>query len=382
MQSLRRLISYAGWPAAAGILFAAAVLLAALFMQRSGLFQNPQPANRGWQGPVSYADAVSRAAPSVVNIYTSRAERRSPLLNDPFFRDLLNRSNVRIQQRIRRTLGSGVIINESGYLLTNKHVINQADAILVRLADGRETTAEIVGSDSNSDLAVLKIELDNLQPIPLGEPNKTRVGDVVLAIGNPFGFEQTVTQGIISATGRYGQIDSASQNFLQTDAAVNPGNSGGALVDAYGNLIGINTAIFGDTAEESNNSPVGIGFAIPADVAVQVLRDILEYGQVLRGWLGVRAQSLTELDARQLRLSFKDGIKVTGVYANGPASRAGLQVDDVITKVNNQIITDRGPLELQISQTRPGDTVELEVWRNGRPQIIEVTVGIAPTTTG
>ena len=231
---------------------------------------------------------------------------------------------------MQSALGSGVIVSESGYLLTNIHVIRGADEVVVQLQDGRETQATLVGVDEENDLAVLHIKAEKLTAIRIGAPRNAQVGDVVLAIGNPFGMGQTVTQGIISATGRHGLGISTLENFIQTDAAINPGNSGGALIDAQGNLLGINTAILDRLG---NSSLDGVGLAVPADTALLSLKDIVEMGKVVRGWLGVEAQPVTPLIAQQLNLQAINGVVVTAIFNNGPAHKAGLTPGDIILKL-------------------------------------------------
>lgn len=370
----QRWFNFFAWPILTGL--AIAVALIALFPQlRTTPPAQPQiqltPANNtlsnvnpNWSGPVSYADAVRRAAPSVVNISSFRVESSNvhPFFRDRVFRQIFNTAPLQYQQRLQSTLGSGVIISEQGYLLTNGHVIRGAQEITVSLIDGREAIATKVGTDEESDLAVLKIDLDNLIPINVDMTDNAQVGDVVLAIGNPLGIGQSVSQGIISAKNRIDLDNRGLQNFMLTDAAINPGNSGGALVDAYGNLLGINTLLVNE-----NSSSSGIGFAIPAKIAMQVFDDILEFGRVVRGYLGVEVQQLTLENAKLLSLSFTDGLLVTSVDPNGPAVRAGLRPGDVITQINAQPAVDHEEISQLISETEPGEEVEIEFWRNGQP---------------
>jgi serine protease DegS len=380
--STQRLLKFAGWPAAAGL--AAALLGLLVFPQlRQGELNDAVPPARQIQvgngafGPISYADAVNRAAPAVVNIYTRKqTQRRHPLLDDPLFRHFFNNSDLPQQQRMQSALGSGVIVSTEGYLLTNNHVIDGAEEILVLLYDGREARATLIGSDPESDLAVLKIDLDSLTAIEIGSPTSARVGDVVLAIGNPFGVGQTVTQGIISATGRYGLGINTYENFIQTDAAINPGNSGGALVDARGDLLGINTAILDKTGYS-----VGISFAIPADSAMKSLADIIKYGSVVRGWLGLEAQQLTPALAQSFGLDSTNGVIITAVYNQGPAHLAGLTPGDVITHINNVSVGDGRQGMNQIAETAPGSTVTIRVVRSGQPLELEATIGVRPVET-
>ncbi len=377
----RRLLKFLGWPVAVGLI--AAAMLLVLFPQLlnpgnqriASTLDNLAPGTRHpWGQTTSYAQAVRKAAPSVVNIYTRKrlTTRRHPLLDDPYFRRLFNQDNPQRQQRMQSSLGSGVIITKDGFILTNHHVVEEADEIIVLMYDGRETQAAVVGLDKDTDLAVLKIELGNLRPISLGNPAQAEVGDVVLAIGNPFGVGQSVSQGIVSATGRNSLHLNTFDNFIQTDAAINPGNSGGALIDAYGNLLGINAAILNET------SSVGIGFAIPADTAIKVLDDIVEYGRVIRGWLGVQAQQLGPELATRLGLDPPAGIIITDVHANGPARAAGLQGGDVVTHINDLRIADGSQGLNIIAGLKPGDPIRLQVVRGGQPLTINATAGTRP----
>ena len=272
-------------------------------------------------------------------------------------------------------LGSGVIVNTDGYLLTNYHVIEGAEEIVVLLQDGREAHASLVGTDKDSDLAVLKITLDNLTAIPIGSPNDIEVGDVALAIGNPFGVGQTVTQGIISAKGRFGLGLNLYENFIQTDAAINPGSSGGALVDAYGNLVGINTAVLDKSG--SGNS-VGIGFAIPADTAISALNDIVEHGRVVRGWLGIEARPLSPQQIEAAGAGNLNGMIISAIYSNGPAHKAGLLPGDVITHINQQPVSDGRLSMLQVAQIPPGEDITIKVMRGGTPIELKATMGTRP----
>lgn len=323
---------------------------------------------------VSYAAAVRRAAPSVVNIYTRKllAERRRPLRDDPLYRRFFDQSAQHQQQRMESSLGSGVIVSREGYILTNAHVIDGADEIIVLLADGREAQARTVGTDVETDLAVLKVDLDELVAIPVGNSSQARVGDVVLAIGNPFGLGQSVSQGIISALGR-GLGLNTYENFLQTDAAINRGNSGGALIDAYGNLIGINTAML------DSGSSQGISFAIPVKTAIKVLGDIVRHGQVIRGWLGVQAQQLPPDAARSLGLSPPSGLLVQEIQPGSPAEAGGLRVGDVITHVDGKPVLDGTYSTNLIADLKPGTQVRLQVLRGNAPLSIATTVGTRPT---
>ncbi|AMX02038.1 S1C family serine protease [Microbulbifer thermotolerans] len=377
--SLQRFIQ--DWAAPTGIGLAVAALLLFVFPQlRNGA---PSPQAGEWQGPVSYASAVSLAGPAVVNIYTRKAvpQRQHPLFNDPLFQRLFNSMNLPQRERMQSNLGSGVIVSDDGYILTNHHVVDEADAIVVLLADGREAQAQLVGSDADFDLAVLKIELPSLTSIEVGEPEKAQVGDVVLAIGNPFGVGQTVTQGIISATGERNLNLAATgaggylQNFLQTDAAVNPGNSGGALVDAHGRLLGINTSILNQSGYSG-----GISFAIPANIAFKVMQDIIEYGRVVPGWLGIEAQAVTPQLARNYNLASTNGVLITAIYNQGPAHHAGLKPGDVITHIDGLPINDGRRGVATMATLRPGDTISITFIRDGVVDTVEATVSERPNT--
>ncbi|GAB1262230.1 S1C family serine protease [Aurantivibrio plasticivorans] len=387
---LKRFVEFSAWPVAGGLLVAIFIILAKpdwFFTHQHNdasqpaatlTPQQPLTPSYGVTGPVSYADAVNRAAPAVVNIYTTKPRPRHPLLDDPIFRQYFNFSEPPEQRRILSSMGSGVIVSNEGYILTNHHVISGADEYFVFLQDGRQVAATAIGADTDTDLAVLKIDLEDLTPINIGYPEQIQVGDVVLAIGNPFGFGQSVTQGIISATGRLGKTRDGVQSYIQTDAAINPGNSGGALVDVYGNLLGINTAIIGSQSGES----IGIGFAIPANTAVEILNDIIEFNKSVHGYLGVRARPLTPKMARSLGLSFTNGLIVTRIDQESPAHIAGILPGDVITRVNSQPFEEDGSLMArEIAKGKPGDSVEIEVWRNGQPGVVLVTLGVANLTT-
>lgn len=326
-------------------------------------------------GPVSYADSVDIAAPAVVNIHSRKTVvQSSPLFDDPFFRRFFgDQFGMRPREREETSLGSGVIVSQQGYILTNNHVIDGAEEIQVALRDGRSAAASVVGTDSEADLAVLKVELDKLPSITLGDSEKLRVGDVVLAIGNPFGVGQTVTQGIVSATGRSELGINTFENFIQTDAAINPGNSGGALITARGELIGINTAIF----SQSGGSQ-GIGFAIPVSLIKSSMAQIIEQGYVSRGWLGVEIQQLNPALAESFGLTEVKGIIIAGILRDGPADKAGLQPGDIILQVNdNDIDSVHGALNA-IAQTPPGEHITLSGVRNGKPLQLDVVVAERP----
>ena len=325
------------------------------------------------QGPVSYAAAVEKAAPAVVKISTAKVVTVTPhpFFDDPAFRQFFGGGDdlIRPQKRVETGLGSGVIVSDKGYVLTNHHVIKGADAIQVALRDGRNAPAKIIGTDPDTDLAVLQIELDKLPVITLTDSNALHIGDVTLAIGNPYGVGQTVTMGIVSATGRTKLGINTFENFIQTDAAINPGNSGGALIDANGNLIGINTAIF-----SRSGGSQGIGFAIPANMARDVLEEILEYGRPRRGWLGVEAHTVTPTIAKALEMKEATGVIVAGVMRNGPAHQAGLEPGDVILAINGTAITDARDALTSITRHKPGTKLKMEIFRKGKKLTLVATV--------
>ena len=332
----------------------------------------PELAKRPANGPYSYSAAVEKAAAAVVNVNTAKVVtvRSNPFFDDPVFRQFFGDADnlVGPRKRVETSLGSGVIMSEQGYILTNHHVIQGADAIQVSLQDGRVVQAKVVGSDPDTDVAVLKIDLKKLPVITLGHSENLRVGDVVLAIGNPYGVGQTVTMGIVSATGRNKLGINTFENFIQTDAAINPGNSGGALIDAEGNLVGINTAIF-----SRSGGYQGIGFAIPTSLAQGVMTEILEHGRPVRGWLGIEAQAITPQIARALDLDDTNGVIVVGVVRGGPAHRAGMQGGDVIVSIDGKKITEAREALLAIASRKPGDHVKLVVRRDGKELALEAT---------
>lgn len=380
MNTIGRVFAFARWPIVIGMIIALATVVMQQHWSRPA--QTPtspppeitgSPQHTAHYGPVSYADAVNAASAAVVNVYTRKQlKRRHPFFDNPLFRQFFDAPEL--QRETGFALGSGVIVSDEGYILTNNHVINGADDILVKLQDGRETPAELMGVNPETDIAVLKIEIAGLSPIEIGDPENARVGDVVLAIGNPFGLGQTVTQGIISATRRRGLHIAAYENFIQTDAAINPGSSGGALVDAYGRLLGINTANLAQSGYAG-----GIGFAIPADTAVRTFRDIVEYGRVVRGWLGVDAEQVTQEIANAFNLEATEGVLVTNIYPNGPAHKAGIQIGDVIVRINDQKLANtlQGGKQ-EIVQSRPGETVEIELIRRGQSKVVEATIEAEP----
>jgi serine protease DegS len=322
-------------------------------------------------GPVSYADAVEIAVPAVVNIHTAKVitRRVHPLLQDPVFQQFFGDHFAKARKEIQTSLGSGVLISEQGYVLTNNHVIEGADQIQVLLADGRSATAAVVGIDTDTDLAVLFIHTDNLPSLVIGDSGKLRVGDVVLAIGNPFGVGQTVTSGIISATGRNHLGITAYEEFIQTDAAINPGNSGGALINTRGELIGINSAIY-----SRSGGSQGIGFAIPINLAKGVMTQIIETGHVVRGWLGIEAQDLTPQLAESYGLNYRPGMLIGGVMVDGPAGKAGLEPSDIVVTINGETIEETSEAMKTISGQPPGTVITLTGYRKDVPFTLQVQV--------
>src|SRR3990167_2249747 len=334
-------LRFLGWPLLVGVL--SALLIMQYFPQWVGLpgqdvhVRQAPFYSRMQEGPVSYADAVNLASPAVANLYTTKFVNKPahPLFEDPQFRKFFG-DNLPKQRRMESSLGSAVIMSPEGYLLTNNHVVAGADQIVVALKDGRETLARS----------------DNI-----------RIGDVSLAIGNPFGVGQTVTMGIISATGRNQLGLNTYEDFIQTDAAINPGNSGGALVDAHGNLMGINTAIF-----SKSGGSQGIGFAIPVKLALEVMQAIIEHGQVIRGWLGIEVQPLTPELAESFGLEGRPGIVVAGIYRDGPAQKAGLQPGDLILNIDGEAAGDGRRSMNQVARAKPGEKISIEIMRNGKLQ--------------
>jgi Do/DeqQ family serine protease len=327
------------------------------------------PAPAGTTPAGSFRTAAQRASAAVVSINTSKAARRNPNSNDPWFRFFFGDQGSEPQAG----LGSGVIVSATGYILTNNHVVEGADEIGVVLNDGRSARAKIIGTDPDTDLAILKIELDKLPVIVLGNSDSAQVGDQVLAIGNPFGVGQTVTSGIVSALGRNQLGINTFENFIQTDAAINPGNSGGALVDTNGNLLGINTAIY-----SRSGGNMGIGFAIPVSTAKQVLEGIVKHGQITRGWIGVEPNDLTPELAETFDVKTSQGVIITGVLQNGPAAQAGIHPGDVITKIAGQPVTDVTQLLSQVAELKPGSPARFSIERKNQQLELNVTPGTRP----
>src|SRR5690606_12325770 len=367
-----------GWPAVCGLLIA--LLIMQQFPHWLGFPANSAaipaalalPSSSG--GVASYREAVAKAAPAVANIFTTKQipSRDNAPFGDSTLRDYAD--TLPAPARRQSSLGSAVILRSDGYLLTNHHVVADADEILIALRDGREAIAKLIGTDPETDLAVLKIDMPALPAATITPEEQPATGDVVMAIGNPFGLGQTVTMGIISATGRNQLGLNTYEDFIQTDAAINQGNSGGALIDAHGRLIGINTAIF----SQSGGSQ-GIGFAIPAHLAVDGMEEIIERGRVIRGWLGVEVQPLTSDLAESFGLVQTEGIVVSGLYRNGPAWSAGLRPGDVILRIDDKAIVHGRHAMNQVARAKPGSTVELEVLRNGEPMSFTAEVGVRPT---
>jgi serine protease DegQ len=323
-------------------------------------------------GYASYSAAVAGAAPAVVNVYTTKEVQRRNQNPDPIYRYFFG--DPRGGPERVASLGSGVVATPDGYILTNNHVVQAADVIAVALADGRQFDARLVGADPESDLAVLKVEATGLPVITFGRDDALKVGDVVLAIGNPFDVGQTVTMGIVSALGRSNLGINTFENFIQTDAAINQGNSGGALVDSNGHLVGINTAIFSRTG-----GSIGIGFAIPATLVRQVMNDLIRVGKVTRGYFGVEPEDITPDVAQMLKLERSDGVVLKGVQRASPAGRAGLEPGDVIVAINGEKVGNSRGMLNQIAQLPPGSSASVRVLRAGREVEVPVTVGERPT---
>ncbi len=326
----------------------------------------------------SYSPAVKKAMPTVVNIFTSKKAVDNPhqkYSDDPTFRQFFGDQSDEqdAQSQPENSLGSGVIVSEQGLILTNNHVIATADEIEIALSDGRKMSAKVVGTDPETDLALIKIEADNLPAITFASSEKLNVGDVVLAIGNPFGVGQTVTQGIISALGRNHLGINTFENFIQTDASINPGNSGGALVDTEGNLVGINSAIY-----SRSGGSMGIGFAIPATLAHQVMDQIAIHGNVTRGWIGIEAQDITPELAESFKLKLVQGALVAGVMRGGPADRAGLRAGDILLTIENKPISDTGSMLNLIAALTPNQKATLKIARAEQTINVEVLIGRRP----
>jgi|TARA_R110000796_G_scaffold252375_2_gene386324 serine protease DegS len=367
---LLKLFRFLALPVAAGL----AVGLSVLWWYEHG------PGARDAGAPVtatapradSYADAVARAAPAVVNVYTTQIVTRGgeQLSDDPLFNRFMERPR---RERALASLGSGVLVSSKGYVLTSYHVIRDADEILVALRDGRDAPARVVGTDPETDLALLQIALEDLPQIELNGPQPVSVGDVVLAIGNPLGVGQTVSMGIVSATGRTHLGIATFENFIQTDAAINRGNSGGALINTRGHLIGINTAIL-----SSDGNWQGIGFATPASIASEVMSDLIEHGRVIRGYLGVTVQDINPTLAETFGMDNVVGGVVTEVVSGSPAQDAGLQAGDVLIGIDGNTMKDGYEAMNRIAGTEPGTKLTLNVRRNTQELELDVTIGTRP----
>jgi serine protease Do len=340
-----------------------------LFVESSG-----EPLSDQISFQSGFASVVKPALAAVVNISSSKTTRvETPFFGSPFFRDFFG---DRFGERREQGVGSGVIINSDGYILTNHHVIDGASDVRVYLRDKREIKARVIGADPRTDIAVLKIDESNLSALPLGDSSLVQVGEFVLAIGNPFGVGQTVTFGIVSATGRGGLNIEDYEDFIQTDAAINPGNSGGALINARGQLIGINTAIVSRGAGGNQ----GVGFAVPVNMARYVMEQILKNGKVVRGYLGVIIQEVTPSLAKAFGLNEPRGALVSDVTPGGPASRAGIVKGEIITEINGERVVDSRSLRVRIAQTAPGTAVRLKLLNEGREREVSLTLGELPET--
>ncbi|MDA8448617.1 trypsin-like peptidase domain-containing protein [Acidovorax sp. NCPPB 3859] len=331
----------------------------------------PTPSSQPVAG--SFSAAVRKAAPAVVSINTSKAVR-NPRSNDPWFQFFFGDQGA---QQTQTGLGSGVIVSPDGYILTNNHVVEGADEIEVTLADSRRTRATVIGTDPDTDLAILKVDLDKLPAMVLGNSDQLSVGDQVLAIGNPFGVGQTVTSGIVSALGRSQLGINTFENFIQTDAAINPGNSGGALVDINGNLMGINTAIY-----SRSGGSMGIGFAIPVSTAKLVLDGIVKDGQVTRGWIGVEPNELSPELAATFGVRATEGVIITGVLQDGPAARAGIRPGDVIVRVGDKPTDNVSALLSAVAALKPGEPAAFQLQRGDAQLELNVVPGTRPQQRG
>lgn len=318
----------------------------------------------------SYAEAAKRAMPSVVSVYTTKESRRPPRIEDPLFERFFGE---RLRQQPERSLGSGVIANADGYVLTNNHVVQAAEEIAVALPDGRRLSAQLIGSDPETDLAVLRIDATGLPAVTFGRSESLSVGDIVLAIGNPFDVGQTVTMGIVSALGRNNLGINRYENFIQTDAAINQGNSGGALIDTRGHLVGINTAIF-----SGSGGSIGIGFAIPTALITDVLEQLIKNGKVVRGYFGIEPEDITPEIAEAYKLQAAAGVHVRGVVRSAPAEKAGMEPGDIIVSINEARVENTPGVLGQIARLPPGTTARVKVLRNTKEVALNVTVGERP----
>lgn len=323
----------------------------------------------------SYSSAAKKAMPAVVNIFTSKkaaVNQHQQFMDDPLFRHFFG-GQLDEDQKSENSLGSGVIVSSEGYILTNHHVVESADEIEVALADGRNFPARIVGTDPETDLAVLKVDAKELPAITFAAPEKISIGDVVLAIGNPFGVGQTVTQGIISALGRSHLGINTFENFIQTDASINPGNSGGALIDTQGNLVGVNSAIY-----SRSGGSMGIGFAIPVSLAKQVMEQIIRQGSVTRGWIGIEAQDITPELAESFKLKQDHGSLIAGILRGSPAESAGLRPGDILLEIDGREVPDSSSMLNLISVLKPGEKATLKIARDEKEMNVSVLIGKRP----
>ena len=376
----RKLLLFLAQAAAVGII-AAGILIFILpntwlqSRQVVTIFSGEEPSVDESSGPFSYSQAVAKAAPAVVNIYTKKQVQGSRRFStdNPQLERILRNLYGRSLDRTVTSLGSGVIVTPQGHILTNNHVIENAEEIEVFLRDGRQLTAQVVGADPETDLAVLHIQTSEVPNITFGNSKNLAVGDVVLAIGNPFGLGQTVSQGIISATGRDQLGINVFENYIQTDAAINPGNSGGALINARGELIGINTI-----TSSSNGNSVGIGFAIPILLAQEVMTHMIEFGRVLRGWIGVRIQNISPQLSESFGLGESGGVLVSGVVRDGPAHAAGLYPGDIIISINDHPITDERQVLTEVIRYRPQQNLKIKGLRRGKLTEWTIEVGQRP----
>ena len=329
----------------------------------------PSPGGRASQPSLGFSDAARQAAPTVVSVITANTNQRHPRGRDPWFRYFFGEPNAQPQSGI----GSGVIVSPEGYVLTNNHVVDHMNEIEVVLSDGRRARAKVIGTDPETDLAVLRIDLERLPAITLGNSEELEVGDAVLAIGNPFGVGQTVTSGIVSALGRNQLGINTFENFIQTDAAINPGNSGGALVDINGHLVGINTAIY-----SRSGGNMGIGFAIPVSTARQVMDSLIQEGRVTRGWIGVEPRDLTPEIAETFNLQTREGVLITGVLRDGPAAQGGLKPGDVVTEVAGARVSNTAQLLNAVAALKPGAPAQVKVQRGEKALSISILTARRP----
>ena len=338
----------------------------------------PSPANLANPNPVgSYSTAAKKAMPAVVNIFTTSQKTavnpHQQYKDDPLFKHFFGDQLEDEEDQPENSLGSGVIVSEQGLILTNDHVVASADEIEILLSDGRKLPAQVVGTDPETDLAVIKVDAEQLPFITFAAPDTLDVGDIVLAIGNPFGVGQTVTQGIVSALGRNHLGINTFENFIQTDASINPGNSGGALIDAEGNLVGINSAIY-----SRSGGSMGIGFAIPASLAKQVMEQIAVNGSVTRGWIGIEAQDLTPELAESFKLSKVQGSLIAGVLRESPADSAGIKSGDILLAINNREVADSSSMLNIIAVLKPNEKAVLTIIRQGQEMKVDVLIGKRP----